>query len=152
MVPNWVPWDPFWDPFLRPHGVLMSFYCPNLFIWAHLPPILVIKSLKESTFKKWSQIWSHGTTFGTPPGTPRGLNVLLLSQFIHLGSFATHFGHKIIKNLNFQKWSQIWSHGTPFGTPPGTPRGPKFFWWVVYIQLHPLQPKSGEKHGQKAVF
>ena len=58
-----------------------------------------------------------GPLLGPLPGTPRGLNVLLLSYFIHLGSFATHFGDKIIKKLNFQKWSQIWSHGTHFGTP-----------------------------------
>ena len=82
-----------------------------------------------------------GTPFRTPPGIPTGPNDLLMPKFIHLGSFATNFGDKIIKKLNFQKWSQIWSPGTPFGTPPGTPfgtppgtpRGLKFFWGPGYI-------------------
>ena len=82
------------------------------------------KIIKKVNFQKWSQIWSPGTTFRTPPGTPEGLNVLLMSKLIHLGSFATNFGDKIIKKVNFQKWSQNRSPGTTFRTPPGTPGGP----------------------------
>ena len=44
-----------------------------------------------------------GTTFRTPPGTPESLNVLLMSKLIHLASYATNFGDKIIKKLNFSK-------------------------------------------------
>ena len=59
------------------------------------------------------------TTFRTHPGTPNGLNVLLMSKLIHLGSFATNFGDKIIKKVNFQKLTKIGPLGPLLGPLPG---------------------------------
>ena len=47
-----------------------------------------------------------------------------MPKLIHLGSFATKFDDKIIKNLSFQKMVPNVVSGTPFRTPPGTPRSP----------------------------
>ena len=110
------------------------------------------KIIKKDNFQKWSQIWSPGTTFRTPPGTPKGLNVLLMSKLIHVGSFTTNFGDNIIKKVNFQKWSQIWSPGTTFRTPPGTPEGLNVLLMSKLIHLGSFATNFGDKIIKKVNF
>ena len=82
-----------------------------------------------------------GPLLGPLPGTPKGLNVLLMSKIIHLGSFATNFGDEIIESFNFQKMVPNVVPGSPFSTPPGTTTGPNFFLrWVVFVRADILPP------------
>ena len=81
-----------------------------------------------------------GTPFRTPSGTPMDPNVVLLPKLIHVGSFATKFDDKIIKNLNFQKMVPNVVPGTPFRTPPGNPTGPNVLLVVDNVYLHHPHP------------
>ena len=81
-----------------------------------------------------------GTPFRTPPRTPTGPNVLLIPKLIHIGSFATMFDDKIIKNFNFQKMVQNGVLGTPLRTPSGSPMGPNILLVVDNIYLHHPHP------------
>ena len=76
----------------------------------------------------------------TPFRTPMDPNVVLLPKLIHVGSFATKFDDKIIKNLNFQKMVPNGVLGTPFRTPPGTPTGPNVLLVVDNVYLHHPHP------------
>ena len=50
-----------------------------------------------------------------------------MSKLIHLGSFATNFGDKIIKKVNFQKLTKIGPLGPTLGPLCRVPRGPNVF-------------------------
>ena len=84
-----------------------------------------ILNKQDSTFKKWSQIWSLG-----PQGVLMSAYCPNLFVWDHLPPILLK---KSLKDSTFKKWSQIRSPGTPFGAPPGTPRGLKFFGWAGNI-------------------
>ena len=131
--PKWGLMGPFLGPFPGPLRVFMSFWCPNAFIWAHLQPILMMKPLRSSLFKKWSQMWCHGTIFMGTFLWPFLGPLRVFMPFWCPNSFM--WAHlqpilviKSLRSSTFKKWSQMGSHGTPFGNLLRPPRGLKFFW------------------------
>ena len=68
-----------------------------------------------------------------------------MPKLIHLGSFATKFDDKIIKNLSFQKMVPNVVPGSPFSTPPGTTTGPNFFLMPKLVHLGSTGNKFDDK-------
>ena len=116
MVPNVVPRTPFRTPprTLTGPNVLSI---PKLIHLGSFATNFGDEIIKKPNFQKMVPNGVLGTPFRTPPGTPTGPYGLLMPKLIHLGSFATNFVDKLIKNLNFQKmvpnlvpWDPFWGH------------------------------------------